>query len=339
MCRRLITMLIIAIGLGSTVTPVSASPECPDSELFSGKLITDICWDCMFPMYISGIQIISGNDGPPPDAYTKSYCYCDDANGVPVPGAPLSYWEPNRLIELVRYPGCSTVLGGLQLPLSDERMLGGEGSGDNDTGDVGFYHYHMYSFPLLIMLDMLIDGECNPDGFMDLDLAYMSELDPTWNNDELAFFTNAEAAAFANPLAISACMADAASAAAGKPIDSLFWCAGNWGAMYPLSGYQGSYGSMPENTSMLATRAIAAQHRRGLMRRTMGEDSYCYAEFEPFIIKSMYKMTMFFPLPEAEEAHVIGQNTFTWGEDHTIPGVGEDAVYVIWRWLDCCSLF
>lgn len=48
-------------------------------------------------------------------------------------------------------------------------------------------HYHYYAFPLLIMLDLFIKQTCNADGYMDLDIMYMSELDPTWNNDELAF--------------------------------------------------------------------------------------------------------------------------------------------------------
>ena len=37
------------------------------------------------------------------------------------------------------------------------------------------------------MLDLFVKQACNPDGYMDLDIMYLSELDPTWNNDELAF--------------------------------------------------------------------------------------------------------------------------------------------------------
>lgn len=86
-------------------------------------------------------------------------------------------------------------------------------------------------------------------------------------------FTQPEAAAVANPLAISACTADAASSTLGKPIDQLFWCAGSWGHLYPLSGHTLAFGSLAENTSHLAARAIAAQHRRGLARRTMGNSA------------------------------------------------------------------
>jgi len=32
----------------------AADAGCPDAELFSGKLITDICWACLFPIRIAG---------------------------------------------------------------------------------------------------------------------------------------------------------------------------------------------------------------------------------------------------------------------------------------------
>ena len=77
-------------------------------------------------------------------------------------------------------------------------------------------------------------------------------------DDELAFFTQPEAAAVANPLAISACTADAASSTLGKPIDQLFWCAGSWGHLYPLSGHTLAFGSLAENTSVTTSEAFAS---------------------------------------------------------------------------------
>ncbi|MBW5284155.1 TraU family protein [Burkholderia gladioli] len=35
-------------------------------------------------------------------------------------------------------------------------------------------------------------------------------------------------------------------------------------------------------------------------------------------------------------AHRIGETTFRWGDWRTRPGTGEDQVYMIWRWVDCC---
>ncbi|MFP4280889.1 MAG: conjugal transfer protein TraU, partial [Halochromatium sp.] len=38
----------------------AADAACPDAELLSGKLITDICWSCLFPVRIAGMPIGGG---------------------------------------------------------------------------------------------------------------------------------------------------------------------------------------------------------------------------------------------------------------------------------------
>lgn len=349
--------------LHANMTPTTDDPSCPDGNVISARLITEICWSCIFPVRVAGISLGVGAAEPPSDAASSAVCACDDALGIPHPGLVISMWEPAKLVELVRAPGCAMTLGGMKLPLSDWRQQGK--AGDFEAGTVGFYHYHYYAFPLLMMLEMFVEGRCNPDAYMDLDLAYMSEIDPTWNDELLAFFINPEAAAVANPLAIAACAADAASAAIGNPIRSLWWCAGSWGTIYPISGIDFASGSMAENTSLLATRAVAALHRRGLAWRTYGEDALCRGHIEPMFPKTQYRMSMYYPISEAGGSytfdaevtnadgttttesrsrtilgyHAIGETTFTWGEWRTVPGVGEDAIYILWRWHDCCSTF
>ena len=307
---------------------------CPNAGVLSAKLITDICWDCIFPLRIAGVSI--GGGSAPPGAADGALCTCQDDAGLPAPGFTMGMWEPARLVELVRHPGCSMALNGTRLPITNGRQQGTAGRGEEGIHDRGAYHYHYYAFPLLRMLDLFVDRRCSSDGFLDFDVMYLSELDPTWNNDELAFFVNPEAAAVANPLAIAACAADAARTETGWPTDNLFWCAGAWGHLYPLSWkVYGSHG-MVRQTSLLATRAIAAQHRRGLEWRTKGEDTLCKARIDPMMTKTQYRMSMFFPVPETDSAHVIGHSTDFWGANRSIPAVGEDALYVLWRWRDCC---
>ena len=60
----------------------------------------------------------------------------------------------------------------------------------------------------------------------------------------------------------------------------------------------------------------------------MGNSALCRPVIEPMLPKSQYKMSMFFPVPETESAHVIGESTMKWGEWRTIPGAGEDALYI-----------
>lgn len=153
--------------------------------------------------------------------------------------------------------------------------------GDMDGGDGSFMHYHYYAFPLLAMLDLFIKQTCNADGYMDLDIMYMSELDPTWNNDELAFFTNPEAAAVANPIAAAACTTDAVSSTTGKPLKQLFWCAGSWGTLYPFSGNQNGGKGVIRDSSLLSARVLAALHRRSLAWKTMGSDAMCRRRYQP----------------------------------------------------------
>jgi conjugal transfer pilus assembly protein TraU len=99
-----------------------------------------------------------------------------------------------------------------------------------------------------------------------------------------------------------------------------------------------------KETSLWATRSLAALHRRGLARRTMGNDALCGAPIAPFMPKTQYKFSMFFPVPETTRGHAIGESTLRWGiskhgTERTIPAVGEDHLYILWRWNDCCAVF
>lgn len=312
---------------------------CPDSGLFSGGgLLTDICWECIFPIQVAGAPLMGGTGDIPGGAAEGAFCLCEDPNGVPEPGITISFWEPTKIVELVRRPGCAPTLGGVELPVSDWRGQGMSGlQGADDGSHPAFYHYHTYAFPLVVMMNLFVEDRCLADSYMDLDLMFMSELDPTWTADYLSFYSHPEAAAVANHLAQAACAVDAVAANAGAPIDEMFWCAGSWGSIYPFSGHTNQSGGMPSFTSLLASRVISAGHRRGLMWHTMGRDALCGGYIHPFMTKSMYKLQMQFPVSQTSEANQIGRSALQWGANRTIPGVGEDAVYVIFRWLDCCA--
>jgi len=327
--------LLLALNSHADTTTSVTDPLCADAQLWSGKLITDICWDCLFPIRAAGAAIGGGN--VPTIASDEIFCFCNGPLGIPQVGMTVGMWNPARLIELVRNPWCSPALGGATISISQVRLVATTGKADFDASEMSFFNYHYFAFPLTIMLDLFWDSHCNADGYRDFDLMYVSELDPTWNSDLLAFFTSPETALFANPVAIAACVGDAAAAATGNPIDALFWCAGAWGHMYPLSGISPtSYGTDPRITSLLATRATAALHRRGLAWKTAGNDALCGGVIYPFIPKSQYRMSMFYPVAETSSNHAIGETTFTWGAGRTYPGPGEDHVFLLFRWEDCC---
>ena len=79
------------------------------------------------------------------------------------------------------------------------------------------WHVHYYVYPLLSWIGALLDLGCMESG--GLDIAWVSELDPTWNDEELAFLLNPEAVLFTGLPAQAACAADCAAASAGLPLD------------------------------------------------------------------------------------------------------------------------
>ena len=349
---KILYSLLLTFTLSFTATPSMADAGCPDANFWQ-NLINDTCWDCFFPIRITGSSLGNadiqynkpagsggavsvGGNGPafPSSATSDAFCVCADPNGVPEFGFTLGAWFPTNMFEITRMPYCSPSLGGTYLN-TNMRLMGGNKniSGENDKG---FYQYHYFSYPMMFMLDMLSEPECNPGGYFDFDIMYLSELDPTWNEDELAFFTTPEIAIFANPVAMAACAGDAASASLGYPIDSLYWCAGSWGNLYPFTGNLNVYGSPPRDTALLATRALATMHRRGLAYATVGSGNLCEASFAPMLPKSQYKMNQIYPMAEANGNHWIGQTPFIWGEWRNIPATGEDFLHVLWRWTDCC---
>ncbi|WP_443743378.1 TraU family protein [Sutterella sp.] len=320
-----------------------SGPGCYDAQVFSSKLLTGVCWTCVFPIIVATVPLTGDRDRIPPGAAEVSAlgtCMCHDNLGVPKFGFRTSFWEPTRMIEHVRMSGCSEVLGGMRFPFNrlnqgtQERL-----SEQRTTGTAGltFRHYHYYSFPLMYMMDIFVPSRCNPGGYMDLDVMYMSEIDPTWNNDEIAFFTHPEAALIASPLGVLACIPDAFAANVGKPIKELYWCAGSWGVLFPASGNVLSREGPLLTSNLMSARVLYALHRRALEWRSIGSDVMCGGKLSAYMPKNQYRFQVFHPVAETDDNHVMGEMIYSWGLGRTIPAVGEDPVFLIWRWLDCCN--
>jgi conjugal transfer pilus assembly protein TraU len=320
-------------------------------------------------MKILGVAQL-GSGSIPSGSSDRTICFCAGSDGIESIGFTLGLWEPEALIELVREPYCSPSLEGTQIRKSF-RLWGMKDGSDGSSASNQFLNYHYFSFPLYEILQLLITPECNAGGFSDFYLLGVSEIDPTWSEDELAIFTQPEVAIAANPLLQASCPVDCTAATLASPLDKMWWCFGCWGNAYPFTGNVPSGGSPPRVSSLLATRALATQHRRGMAWRTTGNDVLCGGVIDPMIPKSQYKMSMLYPVPEANSAvsppssgpsggagpgtagsestplpstynysgtccHNIGVPTFLWGEWRNIPSVGEDFVYLLWRWTDCC---
>ncbi|EPG4157683.1 TraU family protein, partial [Klebsiella pneumoniae] len=118
----------MAVSAVFWVGSVSADPGCQNAEVIGGKLITDICWSCIFPIKVAGVPISGGGGSFPSEAVSNPLCMCEDNLGVPRPGVTTSMWEPARLVEFQRVPGCSSVLNGVRFPF-DRTNQGHHGMG------------------------------------------------------------------------------------------------------------------------------------------------------------------------------------------------------------------
>jgi conjugal transfer pilus assembly protein TraU len=282
----------------TTTTPDSDfSLVCPDANILT-NVFDQVCWDC----FLDSISLMGVSIGDEPDGAASKgpFCACTDALGVPEIGFPLSFWRPSRVNEVVTTPWCSPGLGGIQL----QNTMTGLGSHDtNKTGVDGsaenmFFQHHYFSYPLMEMLSMLAFPSCT-DGYIDMDLMYISEVDPLWNDDLLSLILNPEAIIFANPLARLWCIEDCVSTTLNNQSEDSYGCAGCDGTLYPLTGNVTRQPDGVAASSLITQRVLAGLHRKGLAKKTIGNDAMCKPSYYPTIPRSQYKFSMMYPVPQA----------------------------------------
>lgn len=293
--------------------------------------ITDICWECLFPITLSGVNVT-------PNAkdfanYNTPLCVC--AGTPPKIGVPLTFWEPARMIDVTRHAYRLVGLGGIQVGQESLKNRGTVGSVDEAPSHTSFYHVHYLAYPILSLLGILTDFQCVEKG--ELDVAYMSEFDPLWGADDLQNIFNPEAFLFSNPLAQLACIADCAQTALNKPMDKLFWCGGCQGSLYPFGGNVGHHVGPLQASSLLVHRCLAKLHRMGIVKG-YEESDFCESRVMPVIKKSLYKTQLVKPIPQTSgPCHALGKSDLLWGMGKSYPGRGEDDfVYLIWIKKQCC---
>jgi len=292
--------------------------------------LTEICWECLFPITISGVNVTPGHNDQ--NEHKRATCVC--AGVPPKVGMPLSFWEPTRLVDVTRHPYKLLGLGGISIGKESIKNRGSVGIVGDGPSQSSFYHVHYYVYPLLSWLGILQDLFCVEKG--DLDLAYMSELDPQWNDDNLALILSPEAAFFSQPVAQVACAADCLATSANKASDRLFWCAGCQGSLYPFTGTVAHHTSPLQASSLLLHRVIAKLHREHVIKG-FDDDNFCEARYMPIIKRSIYKTQIAYPVPQTKGVcHPLGKSDLLWGAGKSYPSGGEDFVYVIWTKKQCC---
>ncbi len=299
--------------------------------------ITDICWSCILPISIGSARIANVGDQEDIDNPSSPVCSC----GVnPTIGVSVGFWEPARHVEVVRKPFCLVSLGGVDLDPgiaapAAARYTRAEGDGDGGS----FYQAHFYVNPVLYWLDVVADFPCLERG--SFDLAYLTEVDPLWNDDELTLILNPDAVLFANPVAVAACAADCVAASLGFGIKEMFWCAGCQGGIYPLNGQVPYHMGGVRTAALLAQRLTAKMHRELLAWGWHGTPGLCGPYFAPVMDKTAYKTQLTYPIPSTGKeggkcCQPFGRTTVTWGAGKEYPVRGEDFAFMLFRKRNCC---
>ena len=299
--------------------------------------VTEVCWKCIFPMKIAGITVSSnpidqiGSEGPtePP------VCVC--LTPLPRAGIPYSFWEPARFIETVKDAYCFPSLGfGMTNPSGGLNNGSNTGGGGQQEGSSTFLQAHYFIYPVWSMLGLLNDFMCvEHSGF---DIAYMTEADPTWNDDELAMTIYPEALLFANLPAQLSCMADSVASNAGVPLMPLFWCMGSWGSTYPMSGHTNEE-DITEASLALAGRIIYKMARSGAICDP-GID-LCSCVPTPIWVKNHYRFNIAKPVM-GSQCIPVGRSSTVWGsaKNPALPATGnasDNFMHIVFRKRRCCA--
>lgn len=103
--------------------------------------VTDICWKCVFPVTIMGIDVVKGK--PSPKGSREPICFCKRPPlNAPLPGIPVGFWEPVRLVDVTRTPYCLVNMGGISVASSGVHDRGDVEENPADGTHHSFYQVH-----------------------------------------------------------------------------------------------------------------------------------------------------------------------------------------------------
>lgn len=354
--------------------------------------ITDICWSCIFPMFIAPVPMVfnvANQKGgtivdenkviPPAFPFISSgrlplgLCTCKDRALITPIGLMMSWYEPARTIDVTRQPFCMVGLGGVDLSGGLSDILPAPGYGDEQKDGVvnsSFYQAHWVLNPVMAILG-IIDTACNIGMSKSMDLLFMSEVDPAWNDDSLSIIFSPEVVLFSSLPAQLACGIDCVGsslpnaqtdntlitpapyyvrplsptnpASTANPSKYLFWCGGCQGSLYPLNG-NNSDNAYPVQSSVLTSEKLnGLVHRMGLEDMTTGVFGMCNNILpDLWLNKAEWKYSMAYPIPQTAYTplccNAFGETDMLWNSGASFPYKGEDFSYVLYHERDCCFL-
>lgn len=299
---------------------------CSPTGALTVDLIAKIDWSATLPLRIAGATILPGRMADAAGSVGSPICTCMDP--FPRVGVPVSFYEPSRIIEVVKDAYCFPTFG-----YGFGSMFGGGTAGDSHDKQKTFYQSHYVVFPAWAVLELMEDIACMEKG--GIDYGYVTEPDPFWNSDELALFINPEALLFGNPIANLACIADSVASTLFNPLDPLFWCKGTWGNAYPLTGWTNTK-NMVEDSASVAASMVYKLHRELVLWGSWGQAGLCGYFPMPIWRKSAYRLQLVTPIPSY--ATTIGTSGLIWNQAKNPPFIGDNFGYILFKKRDCCVL-
>ena len=307
------------------------------AQACTGRLlnpITDICWDCAFPITLGGQGIVSS---PIPDTPNPGSPICFCGKPIPRPGISVGFWEPKRLVDVSRAPGCFSNLGGLKIDLGN-KAHGATGASNGNAG-LTRMHAHYYHYPVWTLLEAVIDVLCLDPGNV-FDIAWVSELDPLWLDDKLTYLIQPEAALFGSLPAQAACAADCAASSAGLSLTELFWCGGCQGGLYPMTGNIPNHVGGVQASMLITERLLFKLHRSLVAWGSYGGEALCARFPMPVMDKRQYRFQLTQPVAMTSPhlgCNPAGRTTVHYeGLGGEWPGGGENWGWLVFAKRNCC---
>ena len=339
---RLIARVAQIAITSSSMVAAAAFAQGPSCTGAFPNLVTDVCWDCVFPISMGGGLINVGISSSDYDTGVGASPICICASNLSV-GTPVGFWEPRYMVDTTNVPGCLPLLGGISIsvPYNSEEIgaYAPTNAHIRGTNTAAFMQVNEYLNPIMSAMGLVTSSPCLDN--RSFDVPYMSWADPTWGDDSLSLMLTPYAYAFAGLPEIASEAPDAIAAAVAFPIPELFWVAGGWGPMYPLDGHV-AQATTPEQVShLLLARLFAKLHAAGVEQTTAGEDSLnsCGAMGVPELImdKRQYKTNRTFPFPD-NLCTPIGR-PLQFQEIGAARPQDKDYGYFIFQRKDCCAAY
>lgn len=282
----------------------------------------------------------------------KGVCTCSTSGKIKV-GLHFQVAEPIAFIETPRRAWDFPCFGYKR----DNKVESKDGTNLGESGAKTNVHYIKY--PVFGVLNIVFDHLCvSKNTQIDLLPSGFSELNPLIWDDELAVLVQPWKLLLATPIAQISCLADCVASSTAPDStealrNSMFWCAGCWGTIFPDTTTTYGINQITES-ALVATRILDIMHENAqlfLYKETSGLgfistvnknakvpsfDVKCTPAYFPVIVKSQYWLNLAYPAPK--EAVPIGKFAIPWAFYSTTPSE-EDFVWAVWRIRDCCVGF